>query len=62
MCGALLAGCAEVHSALYFTGEIFSIVVPDPHPVCDKTTAGTIYDKQECLEFNGGTYRWGDMK
>jgi uncharacterized protein YceK len=43
---------------LDMTGSILDIFVPDPQPVCDRDSTGTVWQGRQCLKFDNGTYRW----
>jgi len=57
VCVALFTGCAA-------TIDILDILISDnkirpvPVPVCDKESAGAIYENSVCLKYSDGTYRW----
>jgi|GEM_PF-4160900 len=39
--------------------EFLNIIVPDkPVPVCDKDSAGTVFQGKICLKYSDGSYRW----
>lgn len=52
----LLSGCAETMAVLDI------LVLLRPKPVCDKDSAGTVWQGRTCLKFSDGYYYWETNK
>jgi len=57
VCVLVLAGCAELGTAI----DIAGVILNDPKPiapVCGPDTVGVSYQGETCLKWTDGTYRW----
>lgn len=47
-----LSGCAT------FWNAVDILIDTAPMPICDKDSAGTVWEKQTCLKYGENDFRW----